>query len=233
IIGFASGPIEPGEQVHVHNLEFRAFEREYDFGVDARAHDPVPAAERASFAGYVRAGGRVGTRNYIGILTSVNCSATAARRIADTFGAPGALGDYPGVDGVVALTHGTGCGMAGSGEGFEVLQRTLAGYAAHPNFGGFLLIGLGCEVNQVSSLTGGFELAPGVPMSAMTIQELGGTMATVREGVARVREMLPEVARAQRQQVPASELILGLECGGSDAWSGVTANPALGAAADL
>ncbi|MGH3342592.1 MAG: UxaA family hydrolase [Carbonactinosporaceae bacterium] len=233
VIGFATRRIEPGEHVHTHNVEFHAFERDYAVGADTRPAEPVPEADVASFEGYVRANGRVGTRNYIGILTSVNCSATVAKRIAGAFSPPGALDEHPGVDGVVALTHATGCGMAGSGTGFEILQRTIAGYAEHPNFAGFLLIGLGCEVNQVRGLSAQFELSPDTVASAMTIQELGGTAATIREGIARIREMLPEVGRASRRTVPASALILGTNCGGSDAWSGVTANPALGAAVDL
>ncbi|MGH3326723.1 MAG: UxaA family hydrolase [Streptomycetales bacterium] len=233
VIGFATRRIEPGEHVHTHNVEFHAFERDYAVGADARPAEPVPEADLATFEGYVRANGRVGTRNYIGILTSVNCSATVAKRIASAFSAPGALDEHPGVDGVVALTHATGCGMAGSGAGFDILQRTIAGYAEHPNFAGFLLIGLGCEVNQVRGLSEQFELSPDAVASAMTIQELGGTAATIREGTARIREMLPDVGRASRRTVPAGELILGTNCGGSDAWSGVTANPALGAAVDL
>ena len=238
LIGLASADIAPGDHVHVHNLAFTASrggggDPMAEVGVDARPVPPVPAAERATFQGYVRADGRVATRNYIGVLTSVNCSATAARRIADTFRYSGELDEHPDVDGVVALTHGTGCGMDARGEGAQLLRRTITGYAQHPNFAALLVIGLGCEVNQVADLTRGFQLPPGVPVVAMTIQELGGTVRTVAEGVARVRELLPVVGAAKRQPVPASEIVLGLNCGGSDGWSGITANPALGVASDL
>lgn len=233
VIGFATRPIAPGEHVHTQNLGYREYSRDHDFGVDLVPDRPIVEADRATFQGYVRSDGRVATRNYLGVLTSVNCSATAAKYIADAFKAPAALDEFPDVDGVVALTHGTGCGMAGSGEGFEVLRRTLTGYANHPNFAGFLLLGLGCEVNQVAALSADWELPDDKLVHPMTIQELGGTTKTVREGVRRIREMLPVANQVHRQTVSASELILGMECGGSDSYSGITANPALGAAADL
>ncbi len=233
IIGFATTDIAPGDHVHTHNTEFRAFERDYAVGADVTPTQFVPEAERATFQGIVRADGRVATRNYIGILTSVNCSATTAKFIAEAVRTTGLLDDFPNVDGVVALTHGTGCGMAGSGEGFDVLQRTLSGYAAHPNFAGFLLLGLGCEVNQIQSLTASWQLDPTKIVHTMNIQDEGGTAATVRRGLQLIGEMLPVVNQAERTTVPASELVLGLNCGGSDAYSGITANPALGAAVDL
>jgi altronate hydrolase len=233
IIGFAAVAIEPGDHVHTHNVEFKAFEREYAAGVDATVTELVPEGERATFEGIVRADGRVATRNYLGILTSVNCSATTAKLIADQFRRPGLLDDFPNVDGVVALTHGAGCGMASEGEGFDVLQRTLTGYAEHPNFAGFLLLGLGCEVNQVASLAEKWTLDATKAVRSMTIQEEGGTVATVRAGTAALLEMLPAANEVSRTTVPASELVLGLNCGGSDAYSGITANPALGAAVDL
>ena len=233
IIGFAAQPIEPGEHVHTHNVEFKAFARDYAFGADVTETQLVPEAERATFQGIVRADGRIATRNYIGILTSVNCSATAAKFIADQFRRPGLLDEFPNVDGVVALTHGTGCGMAGEGEGFEFLQRTLTGYAQHPNFAGFLMIGLGCEVNQIAGMQDQWVVDARTPVTTMTIQDQGGTKATVRAGVEAIRAMLPVANQVSRTTVPASELVLGLECGGSDAYSGITANPALGAAADI
>ncbi len=233
IIGFATGAIAAGDHVHTHNVEFKAFERDYAVGADVTPTQFVPEAERATFQGIVRPDGRVATRNYLGILTSVNCSATAAKMIADQFRRPGLLDDFPNVDGVVALTHGTGCGMAGDGEGIAVLRRTLAGYAEHPNFAGFLMLGLGCEVNQIKDVSEGWKLDPSRPVATMTIQEEGGTVATVRAGVAALREMLPGANEVTRTTVPASELVLGLNCGGSDAYSGITANPALGAAVDI
>jgi altronate hydrolase len=233
IIGFATAAIEPGDHVHTHNVEFKAFERDYAPGSDVTPTEMVPEAERATFQGIVRADGRVATRNYLGILTSVNCSATTAKLIADQFRRPGLLDAFPNVDGVVALTHGTGCGMAADGEGLAVLQRTLTGYAEHPNFAGFLLLGLGCEVNQISGVADEWDIHPSTPVRTMTIQEQGGTAATMRAGVAALQAMLPAANDVSRTTVPASELVLGLNCGGSDAYSGITANPALGAAVDL
>jgi len=232
-IGFATKDIVPGDHVHSHNLEFRQFEREYAFGVDARPTAYIPEAERATFEGYVRSDGRVGTRNYIAVICSVNCSATAAKLIVDRFREP-ALAEYPGIDGVVALTHTLGCGTAGAGNyGFDLFRRTLTGYANHPNVVGVLALGLGCEVNQINDLINGWEMPPDRPLSWMTIQELGGTRKTVAEGESRIREMLTAQSGLKRQTVPASKLVLGMECGGSDGYSGITANPALGAAADL
>ena len=233
VIGFASDPIGPGDHVHIHNTAFQMFERAYDFGVDTRPTEYVPESARATFQGIVRPEGRPATRNYIGILTTVNCSATAAKLIAERFKYD-VLDDFPNVDGVVSLTHDTGCGMAGPGsEGFEVLRRTLTGYANHPNFAGFLVLGLGCEVNQVSSLVEHWQIPDHKITVPMTIQELGGTKKTVAEGIARIKEMLPDVNAVTRKAVPAGELVLAMECGGSDGYSGITANPALGAAADL
>ncbi len=179
----------------------------------------------------MRADGRVATRNYIGILTSVNCSATVARMVADHF--KNRLEKYPNVDGVVALTHKTGCGMASEGEGIDVLRRTMAGYARHPNFFAAQVIGLGCEANQINNLLSTQALKRHDRMHAFTIQEKGGTMKAVREGIARIEAMLPEANKVKRETVPASHLTLGLQCGGSDGYSGISANPALGAAVDL
>jgi altronate hydrolase len=232
IIGFATADIAAGEHVHTHNLAMGDFARDYAFSADARLSASVPERERATFAGIVRADGRVATRNYLGILTSVNCSATAAKLIADRFRGD-ALADFPNVDGVVALGHGTGCGMASEGEAMDLLRRTIAGYARHPNFAGVLILGLGCEANQIGGLMAAEQLAAGPQLHPMTIQETGGTAKTVREGVARLREMLPEANQVRRQTVPASHLTLALQCGGSDGYSGITANPALGACVDL
>jgi altronate hydrolase len=229
IIGFATREIRPGEHVHVHNLAMGDFERDYAFCADVK---PVGAiTPQATFQGIVRADGRVATRNYIGILTSVNCSATVARTIARHF--ENRLDDYPNVDGVVALTHKTGCGMASEGEATDLLRRTIAGYARHPNFFSSQLVGLGCEANQISVLLSAQKLRQSERLSAYTIQEKGGTRKAVENGIARVKEMLPEANKVQRVPVSASHLILGLQCGGSDGYSGISANPALGAAVDL
>ena len=148
------------------------------------------------FDGIVRPDGRVGTRNYVAVLSSVNCSATVVKRIAAGFAVPGALDDHPGVDGVIAVTHGSGCGLSRDGEGLEVLRRTLAGYARHPNVAAVVVVGLGCEVNQINALIDGFDLPEGVPLRRLVIQELGGSVATVRRGMELVTELLPAAARA-------------------------------------
>jgi altronate hydrolase len=236
IIGFATAEIAPGEHVHTQNVAMRDFSRDYAYGAAARPTAYV--AEPATFQGIVRADGRVATRNYVGILTSVNCSATVARAIADAFRrnpytGDGLLADFPDVDGVVALTHKLGCGMAGDGEGYETLQRTIAGYARHPNFASTVMIGLGCEVNQVSGIVEAGRLTTGDKLQTMTIQDTGGTAKSIQRGVAMVKELLADANRVKRQPVPASHITVGLQCGGSDGYSGLTANPALGVASDL
>ena len=232
IIGYATEAIAPGDHVHVHNTGFRNTDHNYDYSVDAAEVTPIPIEERATFMGYRRANGRVGTRNYIGVLTSVNCSATAARAIATHF-TPDKLEAYPNVDGVVAFVHGTGCGMADDGEGYQNLQRVLWGFARHPNMAAVLLVGLGCEVNQIDFLLEAYGIERGPKFQTMNIQNMGGLRKTVEKGIERVWEMLPAANDVQRVPCPASELMLALQCGGSDAWSGITANPALGHAADL
>jgi altronate hydrolase len=232
VIGFASRFIAEGEHVHTHNVAMRDFAREMVIGSATHPTTFVPAGERAQFRGFRRPTGRVGTRNYVGILTSVNCSASVARFVADAFRRPGRLDAFPNVDGVVALTHGSGCGMKINDEGHRILQRVLAGYARHPNFAGILLIGLGCEVNQVDALVKEMDLRD-VPFRSMTIQQAGGTRRTVEAGTAHVQELLAIANQATREDVDASHLTLGLQCGGSDGYSGIGANPALGAASDL
>lgn len=230
IIGWATEDIPAGAHVHTQNLGFRNVAQDYDFATNLR---PAPRSERKdSFMGYRRPSGRVGTRNFIAVLTSVNCSATAARMIADHF-TPERLAEYPNVDDVTAFVHGTGCGMAGSGEGFEALQRVMWGYARHPNVGGVLMAGLGCEMNQIDWLIEAYGLTPGPLFQAMNIQDVGGLRKTVELGIRKIGEMLPLVNAAEREECPASELMLALQCGGSDAMSGITANPALGHACDL
>jgi altronate hydrolase len=232
IIGFASEVIEAGEHVHTHNVEMRDFARDYAFGADARPTAYVPDDQRASFDGFLRDNGKAGTRNFIGVLSTVNCSATVCHHIAETFPRE-ELAAFGNVDGIVALTHGTGCGMADRGDGFAALQRTLWGYARHPNFAGILMIGLGCEVNQIDFLLEAYQIKRGPNFRTMTMQGTGGTRKTIERAQAMVREMLPHANQATRQPISASELSVALQCGGSDAYSGITANPALGAAADL
>jgi altronate hydrolase len=163
----------------------------------------------------------------------VNCSATVARLIAKEVERSEILADYPHVDGVIALVHGTGCGIAAKGDGFEALMRTQWGYAANPNVGAALMVGLGCEVFQIGRMKEEYGIAESDTFHSMTIQATGGTRKTVAVGVERIRAMLPALNRAERTPAPASELTLALQCGGSDGYSGITANPALGAAVDL
>jgi altronate hydrolase len=230
IIGFASRQISAGQHVHVHNLAMGSFSRDYAIGtaVSKTRYIQPPA----TFRGIVRPDGRVATRNYIGILTTVNCSATVAKAVAAHFGRE-QLSEYPAIDGVIALTQQMGCCIDNKGEGIELLRRTMSGYARHANFGGILIVGLGCETNQIAALLEGQSLSEGDLCRTFTIQEAGGTSKAIAKGIAIAKEMLPLVGNVERRSVPASHLILGLECGGSDGYSGITANPALGAAADL
>ena len=258
IIGNAKVAIAPGQHVHTHNLEFSSFARDYAAASGARPTDY--AKEPATFDGIVRADGRIATRNYVGILTSVNCSATVARAIADHFRRdtnPKALERFPNVDGVVALTHGGGCATDSAGEPLQVLRRTLGGYARHPNFDAVLVVGLGCETNQIDGMleqeglataramgrpepggapSGGRSAATWGPsgprLHAFNIQETGGTKKTVAHGIELVEWLLEEANRATRTPVPAGHIMVGLQCGGSDGYSGISANPALGAAVD-
>jgi altronate hydrolase len=233
IIGSARQAISPGQHVHTHNLEFGSFARDYQAGLGATP--TVYVDTPATFQGLVRADGRVATRNYIGVLTSVNCSATVARSIADHFRRdiyPDALAAFPHVDGVVALTHGGGCATASDGEPLQVLRRTLGGYARHANFASILVVGLGCETNQIAGLLEQEGLSTSTALHTFNIQETGGTRKTIAHGIELVQWMLEEANRARRETVSASHLMVGLQCGGSDGYSGISANPALGAAVD-
>lgn len=243
VIGIASRAIRTGEHVHLHNLGMPAptSSRPAPVADPASATDPTPAREgnpeavpagppaRRTFAGIRRADGSVATRNYVGVLATANCAATVVRQVAlrTQVDLP------PGVDGALGLTHGSGCGMADHGEGWEMLRRTLGGYARHPNIGALLVVGLGCEVNTLAGLMSAVPVAPSLPQVAFTIQDVGGTAAAIEEGVRRVRELAARIADPVREEVGVEHLVLGLQCGGSDAWSGLTANPALGVASDL
>jgi altronate hydrolase len=163
----------------------------------------------------------------------VNCSASVARFAAAEVERSGILDDYPGIDGVVAIVHGTGCGHAAYGEGFEVLRRTQWGYASHPNFAGVVMVGLGCEVFQIGRMKQEYGLEETDTFRTLTIQETGGTRKTVEAIASAIRDMIPLAAQARRETRPASEITLALQCGGSDGHSALTANPALGAASDL
>lgn len=233
IIGFATEDILPGQHVHTHNCGFAAFERDYAFCQDAREELLLPPEARATFQGFRRANGRAGTRNYIGVVSSVNCSATVARFIAEEVRRSGLLDAYPTVDGIIPLVHGTGCGIDYNGETFEVLKRTTWGYACNPNMAGVLVVGLGCEGFQIARMKEAYGIEESDTFRTLTIQEAGGTRRTVAAGVDAIRTMLPIAAKAERETIPASELTLALQCGGSDGYSGITANVALGFAADI
>jgi len=229
IIGFAKADIAAGQHIHTHNLGMGEFERDYAIGEGA--YDAQKVDRPATFMGYKRANGKVGTRNYIAVISSVNCSATVTRAIASHFSEE-KLAAYPNVDGVIALPHPTGCGMNMAGEGMQILRRTMVGYAKHPNFAGVLFVGLGCEHNQVSHLVemvGAHE--PGM-LQKLVMQEEGGTTAAIKKGIELVSAMLDQANTFAREPVPLSHLIVGLNCGGSDGYSGITANPALGGASD-
>ncbi len=232
VIGIATRDTEPGQHVHTDRLDMQDLALSHEFCVEAEPPALLPEAERATFRGFLRPDGRVGTRNYIAVISSVNCSATVCRAVAAHFNT-GGLAGHPGIDGVVALTHGGGCAINTEAEGYLYLTRTLAGYASNPNVGGVLMIGLGCETNQIPALLRARGLSEGPLLRTMTIQEVGGTRRTIAAAIEAVSAMLDDVAATPRTAQPASALVLALECGGSDGYSGISANPALGHAADL
>jgi altronate hydrolase/galactarate dehydratase len=231
IIGQAMCDIAPGEHVHTHNLGMGKHSNDYAFASEALTFGP--AVKERTFQGYKRADGRVGTRNYIGILTSVNCSGSIAKFIAEAAEKSGFLKAFPNIDGIVPITHGTGCGMSNKNEGYTTLHRTLAGYAQHPNFGGILLIGLGCEVMQISDLVGKRPIRSDGTLRYMTIQHEGGTRKTIEKGLTELHGIASIANTSTRSPAPVSHITVGMQCGGSDGYSGITANPALGFASDL
>lgn len=230
IIGFAIQDIAAGEHIHTHNLEFLNFDRDYAVGTDVKPVTQVP--QTASFMGYVRPDGRVATRNYIGVISTVNCSASVSKMVAGHF-TEALLKQFPNVDGVVPITHSVGCGMDSNGKGMDVLRRTVAGYVRHVNFSGVVIIGLGCEDNQMDALFAAQDLAQSPLLKPLIIQSTGGTRKTIAAAIEAVQTMLPVANQLTRSRVSASHLTIGLQCGGSDGYSGITANPALGAACDL
>ena len=230
-IGQATADISAGEHVHVQNLGMGEHTQDYAHASEAKVL--TASTDERTFDGYHRADGRVGTRNYLGILTSVNCSGSVAKFIAEAAEKSGFLDDFPNIDGIVPITHGTGCGMSGENEGYATLFRTLSGYAQHPNFGGILLIGLGCEVMQVSALVGGRPIRADGALRYMTIQQEGGTRKTTEKGLKDLRGIAELANTATRTPAPISHLMVGMQCGGSDGYSGITANPALGVASDI
>lgn len=233
IIGFATKPIAPGDHVHSQNLSVGdGLELDYAPCSEYRPVEIVPEAERRTFMGFRRKDGRVGTRNYVAILASVNCSSSATERIADYFRDPEVMKDYPNVDGVIPLATKGGCGSHYGSSDLHVLQRTMAGIVDHPNVAGYVILSLGCEVNQPTDMIESTSLGNGHQPTVLTIQQDGGFAKTVEAGIEAVKKILPIANQATREPVPASELMVALQCGGSDGWSGVTANPGLGRAAD-
>jgi len=243
IIGFASKPIPAGSQVHVQNLKADLFERDYAFATE---HPRTPRPDRArTIQGYLRPDGRVGTRNYIAVISTVNCSASTSRAIADRFRDGAWRHQFPNIDGVFAITHKGGCGLPFEGLDHHILERVLAGFAHHPNVAAYLIVGLGCEVGYAQHLVDAQNLLTLGPADAngqknpphrprtLNIQEEGGITRTVESAVDAVYSLMPEANSWVRSEQPASKICLAMECGGSDGNSGVTANPALGVAADM
>ena len=232
VIGFASNDIRPGTLLHRLNMEFREFDRDYAYAQEYKPTVFLPDAERATFMGIRRADGRVATRNYIGIVSTVNCSATVVHRMADWFTLE-RLAEFPNIDGVAAFTHATGCGMELAGEPMDLLRRTLSGYIRHPNMAAVLVVGLGCERNQINTLFQAEKLTAGTKLKTFVMQDSGGTRKTIEAGIEAIRELLPEANKVTRVPVDASHISVGLQCGGSDSFSSITANPALGVAMDI
>ena len=234
-IGQASEPIAAGAHVHSHNLVIQQTRRDENFSTDVRPTSFHPPEKMRQFFGYARPDGRVGTRNYIAVISSVNCSASVSTYVRDRFRTPEFHREFPQVDGVVAFTHKSGCGIDPGGPQ-QVLQRVLAGIARHPNISGFVLIGLGCEVNQVESLRRAQQLDENPATAAkpvfLNIQSAGGVRKTVEAAVKAVVKLLKPANELRRTSQPIDKLIVAENCGGSDGNSGITANPALGVAAD-
>ena len=231
IIGQTKQAIKQGDHIHTHNLEMGEHKQDYAFAADYKA---LPlATDQRTFMGYKRADGGVGTRNYLGIITTVNCAASVAKMLAEAAEKSGLLEEFPNIDGIVPIVHGTGCGMSGNDESYDTLYRTISGYAQHPNFAGILLLGLGCEVMQVSDLMGERTLRHDGNYRYMTIQQMGGTRRTIERGLEQLREIAMLANQAKRTPTPVAEITVGMQCGGSDGYSGITANPALGFASDL
>ncbi len=235
VIGYATADILAGDHVHTQNLAFAAHDRKYEFGTDVRPVAMVPPERMRFFDGFKRPDGRVGTRNYVAIISTVNCSASVSRFVQERFAS--VKRDYPHVDGVLAITHKSGCGVRMFGEDHELLQRVLAGYARHPNVAAYVVIGLGCEVNQAPVMIErqGMKLRlptrhDGPPV--ITIQESGGVKGAVERAVDEVAKLLPLANESRRTPQPVSEIVLATNCGGSDGNSGITASPALGWAVD-
>ncbi|UQG59278.1 altronate dehydratase family protein [Marinobacter sp. M3C] len=232
VIGIATQHIPAGAHVHTHNVAMPASHASNVMPASIERTAVLPPDQRRHFMGYRRADGRVGTRNYIAILSTVNCSATVARAVAAHFDGSELLKQY-NIDGVVALTHGSGCAINTDSDGFKFLERSIWGYACNSNIAGAVLIGLGCETNQISSLLKRYNISEGPNFRVFNIQNVGGTRASIARAIEQVNEVLTNIGRLERTSESVEHLMLGLQCGGSDGYSGISANPALGYAADL
>lgn len=232
VIGYAAHDIAAGDWLHSHNIKFDAVEKDYAFARDYVPTEILPPEQRATFQGIRRANGKVGTRNYIGLFVTVNCSATVARKIANYFDEE-RMEDWPNVDGVIPFIHESGCGMELTGEPMDLLRRTLAGYIRHPNMVGAVVCSLGCERNNLVQFFEEQSLAEGKMLHTVTMQHVGGTAQAIKDGKAAVRTMLDEANKIEREPCSAEHITIGMQCGGSDGLSGLTANPALGRAADI
>jgi len=228
IIGFASKSIKPGEHVHSHNLEFKEFSREFTI---TEKKDVVTEKSNLFFNGILRDNGDVATRNYIGIISTVNCSATVSKMIAEKIKYSNILKDYPNIDGIVPITHSTGCGMNTASEGMQIFQRTIDGFKNHPNFSHIFVIGLGCESAQINLFSDSMKKHNRI--NFLTIQDEGGTKKIVDKVFGQIQELLKEANNIKRIPQAVQHLTLALQCGGSDGYSGISANPSLGVAADL
>lgn len=232
VIGFASEDVAPGTWVHSHNISFDEVIKDYRHGLDYQPTQRVSPAQQATFQGYVRADGRVATRNYIGVFTVGHSGATVARKICAWF-TPERLAAYPNIDGVVPYIHEQGSGMEKTGEPMALLRRTLGGYIKHPNTAAGVLIALGEEHNDLESFLQEQHLSVSTELKTLVMQDVGGTRRTINAGITTVLAMLAKANAVQRETVSAEHIMVGLQCGGSDGFSGLSANPALGAAMEL
>jgi altronate hydrolase len=233
VIGVAIQDIPQGAHVHTHNVAMTAIKRNKSYCDKATDTQILPLKERATFEGYRRSDGSVGTRNYVGIVTSVNCSASVAKMIAKEAERKGLLEKYPNVDGIVPIVHGAGCCISTDDEAFQKLQRAIWGYATHPNFASVLMLGLGCEANQIPLMLEAYGRQDSKNIHYYTLQSAGGTRKSIEQGLVWLEAALEQASKAKREPIDASHLTLALQCGGSDGYSGITANPALGYAVDL
>lgn len=230
IIGFATQAIQAGQHVHTHNLAIGDFERDYAFGQNINEFQTHES--QRTFLGIQREDGRVATRNYIGVISTVNCSASVVKKVAQHFERSDIMKNYPHVDGIVALSHSFGCCIDHDGEGIQQLRRTISGYMQHPNFAAVIIVGLGCEANQLKPLLASQHASNHAKIQSLVMQEQGGTQKTIDKAIAIVTELLPQANQVKRESLPISHLCVALQCGGSDGYSGITANPALGVAVD-